>query len=842
MRTFKDFLRSEIFAERAKERGCLSVYDPERRFRDVVLSLSGDKCRVIDVSESLITKREEAAMALGDLSRGEIHQLILWIPMRVPRQEEELQKDPFAVFAQVGEVFPQGDGDEYADLCRRAKPDHISEINRLFEIGEPSFEMVDAVDEGGSWPKLKTLLGVSSAREILAALLSPNQRQEEALKQDETWYPEAKDFVLRSLAHKLKTRGQTRQSIAEELWRLILFSEFVMDSGGEVPAGLENVPRVGEDARALVFDVCAQLRSHDDHKENYRTEAQEVEDKLGLAERSAQMKNLGNRDTFSCEERIFLNRMVIAALDGRIPEAREIWRSRLRSVWLGREDRLTEWTLAARALDVMETAASLPTPRYASLEGIVQAYAVSWRELDRHHRELEQAANQMQTSHDGLARLLKAARSSYLRAVESLQAEFVRLVEAEGWPITNGQILWNRQIFNGVVDPLLEVGAKVAYFLVDSLRYELGVEVEKQLSDKFPVDLRTVCAQLPTYTEIGMASLMPEAADQLSMESKDNTLTTTLGDKPATTPSGRFAHLKKCKGDMAHDIELEDLVRKTKGQLKIPETAKLLVVRTRDIDAIAHESPHQVLELIPSLVRQIIRGVTKVAELGFDHVVIATDHGFILFEENSAGDQCPKPPGNWVVQKPRCLLGEGEPDKNSAVMKAAELGIPGPIRNYAAPRTLIPYTRGQIYYHEGLSLQECVLPCLAVDLTSAGTSKAKPKHPQLTLTYKQGKTDRITSRRPVVDLAWPEAELFAEESEREVALEAIDSKGRVVGIAGAGQSLNPATGCARIRPGSAISIGLRMEDHFEGAFKVRIIDPNTGAVLAETQLRTAYLQ
>lgn len=839
---FKDFLRNEVFGERAQQKGCLVVYDPERRFRDVVLSLEGDRCRVIDVSDSIISKREEAVEALGNLARGEIHELILWIPMPVPREEEDLQKDPFAVFSRVGEVFPKGDGDEYADLCRRAKPDHISEINRLFEAGEPTFEMVDAVDEGGSWPKLKTLLGVSSAREILVALLSPNDRQKETLTQDATWCPEAKDFVFRSLGHKLKTRGQTGQSFADELWRLILFSEFVLDSAGEVPNGLELVPRVREDARALVFDVCALLRSHDDHKETYRTVAQEVEDELGLAERSVHMKNLGTRDTFSCEERIFLDRLVLAALDGRIADAREIWSSRLRSVWLGREDRLTEWTLAVRALDVMDVAASLPVPRYPNLEAIVQGYVGSWRELDRHHRELEQAANQLQAAHDGLAQLLKAARSSYLKAVEALQAEFVRLVQAEGWPIANGQFLWNRQVFAKAVDPLLEVGTKVAYFLVDSLRYELGVELEKQLADKFPVELRTVCAQLPTYTEVGMASLMPEAAEQLALEAREDSLVTTLGGKVATAPATRFAHLKRCKGDMAHDVELDDLVRKTKGQLKLPETARLLVVRTRDIDAIAHESPHQVLDIIPSLVRQIIRGISKAAELGFERAVIATDHGFILFQEKTAGDYCPKPPGNWVVQKARCLLGEGEPDRNNLVMKAAELGIPGAIRNYAAPKTLVPYTKGQIYYHEGLSLQECVLPCLTVELTTSGPSQTKPANPLLTLTYKQGKTDRITSRRPVVDLAWPEGDFFAEESEREVALEATDSKGNGVGFAGAGQSVNPATGCVKIRPGSAISVGLRMEDHFAGSFKVRAIDPRTNAILAEIQLRTAYLQ
>ena len=104
--------------------------------------------------------------------------------------------------------------------------------------------------------------------------------------------------------------------------------------------------------------------------------------------------------------------------------------------------------------------------------------------------------------------------------MEALQAEFVRLVAAEGWPASGGQVALERP---GVLEgggAGLEAGERVAYFLVDSLRYELGVEIEKQLSDKLQVTLQTVCAQLPTYTEVGMASLMPDAESALKLVAK----------------------------------------------------------------------------------------------------------------------------------------------------------------------------------------------------------------------------------------------------------------------------------------------------------------------------------
>ena len=606
--TIRDYIQKEVFQDRAREHGCLVIYDPARRYRDLARGLDGGACRVLDASESVIEQRELASVALKDLAEGRIHQLIVWVPAVRPQDDEVRQKDPFGVFGVIGAEFPSGDGDLYDSLCRRAKPDHVPEINRLFEEGEPTFDTIDALDQGGSWPKLKTLLAVTSAKEIVLAILAPKPEQDEALKTDPTWVSEAREFIQRSLGHKLKTKGQTRSSIAEELWRVILFSEFVFDSKGDIPAALETVSRCGKEARDLVFDICDELRKHEDYKDAYLITAQEVERELSLANRSEGMESLGERDTFSFEERHFLNRLVNDALDGRLDEARAIWQSRRRTIRLSHEDRLAEWSLAARALDLLDS-----------------------------------------------------------------------------------------------------------------------------------------------------------------------------------------------------------------------------------------ESPHQVLQVIPALVRQIIRGVSKVADLGFQKAVIATDHGFILVHEQAAGNVAQKPAGQWLIEKARCLLGQGQADATNVLLKRADMGIPGDFEDFAAPKALVPYSRGQIYYHEGLSLQECVLPCLTVDL-KATAKTARPSAPRLTLTYRQGRSDKITTRRPVVDLSWPDVSLFADESEIEVTVEASDSKGNIVGWVGSGQSVNPATGGVRICPGQAISIGLRMEDAFAGQFTVKVLDPATNALIAQLPLKTAYLE
>ena len=442
--------------------------------------------------------------------------------------------------------------------------------------------------------------------------------------------------------------------------------------------------------------------------------------------------------------------------------------------------------------------------------------------------------------HEGLDKVILAARADYLKMAGKLQAEFIRLVQDEGWPGSGGNLLRNSIVFEREVGPALEAGQRIVYFLIDSLRYELAVELEKQLSAKHQVRLQPVCAQLPTYTEVGMASLMPEADKALSLVQMDDTLVTHLGGQKATTPATRLAYLQSKKGDLCADIEIEDLVRPGK-KIKLQEQVRLLVVRSREIDEVAHSSPRQVLKVIPAIIRDIVKGINKAESMGFQRAVIATDHGFVLLQEQEAGNVVPRPPGKWLIEKTRCCLGQGEPDGNNVVLPREQVGIPGEFRDYAAPKTLVPYTRGTLYYHEGLSLQECVLPCLSVELKIQAKKRAAP---ELQITYKQGKTEKITTRTPVVDIAWPQDELdvTGEEHEIEVLLEAVDAKGKVVGWVRSGQTVNAATQGVRIRPGQIVSVGLRMGDDFSGSFVVRLIDPATQTLIAELNLRTSYLE
>ena len=65
------------------------------------------------------------------------------------------------------------------------------------------------------------------------------------------------------------------------------------------------------------------------------------------------MRDLGERDTFSFEERSFLAGYIDALQAGDFPTAETIASARKGSVWVQESDRQLLWTLAERALELL---------------------------------------------------------------------------------------------------------------------------------------------------------------------------------------------------------------------------------------------------------------------------------------------------------------------------------------------------------------------------------------------------------------------------------------------------------------------------------------------------------
>lgn len=522
MSSIAEYIHDEVFRARLRRSAVLVVYDPHRRYRELCVSLAGDTVAVVDASESSIESREAAVRAFVSLGRGEPgpKELLIYVPARAPVTDEERQADPFAAYTACGAVFPSGDGDDYLSLCLKAKPDHATEIRSLFERDpSPSFALIDNVGGGLQWPTLRTLLQAESAHDILFALLVPSPKHKEALQANEAWVGEARALLGATLGLKLITRGQTWSSVADELWRFLLFSEFVFDLPSDLPTALSDVPRAPEAARPLVEDLCDRLRNDARTRPTYIERAEQAERDLDLPNHGQAIAEPGGRETFPFEERAILAASLRALEADRLDDIRGILDRHRGSVWIGKGESQVQWGLVEAALRVVECcddAERQLADHARGLDALIGYYVSSLCEVDRRQREFEQSTADIISPDGAMKAVIEHARQRYGRLIEKISALFTRHLEATGRPPPGR--LANADVFNRFVQPRLnESRRRVAYFLVDALRYELGVALHTELAETDQVELLPACAQLPTVTPVGMASLLPGAGSGLQL-------------------------------------------------------------------------------------------------------------------------------------------------------------------------------------------------------------------------------------------------------------------------------------------------------------------------------------
>ena len=252
------FIRDNVLSRRLKEAECLVVYDPDRRYRDLCLQIASDEVAVVDAAESSIESREAATQAFQKLGAGILKGLLIYIPAKAPITDEQKQVDPFALYTECGAQFPNpaADSDEYQNLCLKAKPECSAELRQIFKDDpSPSFAVIDAVGGGLNYPQLRATLKAESSIDILLALLAPTEAQQQALKASDRWVAEGKEFLKTNIGLNLKTRAKTWSPIADELWRFVLFSEFVFDLPITLPDSLQGVPHASNQADIVINEV-----------------------------------------------------------------------------------------------------------------------------------------------------------------------------------------------------------------------------------------------------------------------------------------------------------------------------------------------------------------------------------------------------------------------------------------------------------------------------------------------------------------------------------------------------------------------------------------------------------
>jgi hypothetical protein len=116
----------------------------------------------------------------------------------------------------------------------------------------------------------------------------------------------------------------------------------------------------------------------------------------------------------------------------------------------------------------------------------------------------------------------------------------------------------------------------------------------------------------------------------------------------------------------------------------------------------------------------------------------------------------------------------------------------------------------------------------------------KPSY-TVTLRYKRG-GKRVTTMRPVFEVAVDADSLFPDDAPVEILLEARSAADDIVGEALHSPPVNPATGTLSLRPGERVDVTLRLDESYEGKLVVTALNPTTltGYPNCRVELKTDY--
>ena len=114
--------------------------------------------------------------------------------------------------------------------------------------------------------------------------------------------------------------------------------------------------------------------------------------------------------------------------------------------------------------------------------------------MDRLQREFEQAVGDYIPTTASMSDAVDHCRRRYAKLAEKVQRFSPGISRPTGWP-PQGRLA-NADVFDTLVAPMLkESGRRVAYIMVDALRYELGVTLHRQLAETEQAEIQAACAR-----------------------------------------------------------------------------------------------------------------------------------------------------------------------------------------------------------------------------------------------------------------------------------------------------------------------------------------------------------
>ncbi|MBN1458235.1 MAG: PglZ domain-containing protein [Armatimonadetes bacterium] len=586
-----------------------------------------------------------------------------------------------------------------------------------------SVDEIDRLIEGGD-SRLQLIFSTGDPQAIALRFLSDESVDVEIAAKKAL--PELKECLARALGvgtEAVATAAEFRARLA----RFVLLSDLAMGIRGLPGALVGAQVAEGEAELQACAHLADQWRNRTDLRHVYRVAAGQVEQELGLAALDLAIPDSSAVQTFACVERLLQEGTERVLLQKAVPALVERARARQSSFWSEADpDMQAQWALIAAAGEVLVEAGRVEAGLKeggGDIAVILRAYTEGdepWCRLDTAHRNLEQLYQTLDVDLEarrGLEALVVQARQRYSAVSAALAEAFLRAYRDVGFKVTEtGR---QSEVFAQHVRPHLKTG-KVAYVLVDALRYEMAEELMAAAGEDFEVSLKPVLGTVPTITEIGMAALLPGAEEGVEVVAAGSgRLALKVSGQVLGDRKTRLQYLAEKAGVPVIDCTLEELLPQPKRPLKqrIAE-AQLVVVTSQEIDSLCEgENVSLARQVMDTLLERLLRGCRVLRNLGAQLIVVVADHGFLFGEEIGSDMKIEAPGGQTVDLHRRVWVGKGGAAEPACMRTPlAALGVQSDL-DICVPWSLAAFkVKGGAgaYFHGGMSPQELVIPVLAL--------------------------------------------------------------------------------------------------------------------------------
>lgn len=435
----------------------------------------------------------------------------------------------------------------------------------------------------------------------------------------------------------------------------------------------------------------------------------------------AVLEEVQDEDFFEVIDQWIVRDLVRKTLDGTFDsgKVRAIVKSRENRHWAEKYEPYYHALLSAAQLLEAIAHADFTVP--AGLEEGFEQYTRAGYKVDQQYRHFIRALRQAPSA-GMLQPLYERVEKKYTNDwLLPLSEGWQRcLAKHDGWYAgAKSQASFWRTV---VQEPYVAQKRKVFVIISDALRYEIGEELHRSIGalNKFECRLDYRVSGLPSYTQLGMALLLPHRqislgesddiwVDGLSskgLQARAKILNANGGGARATAISAEDLNAYAVKSDEANAlVQNHDVVYVYHNV--IDKTGDDKVSEERVFDAAAGE-----IQFLTALIRRI-------ASNNITHMVITADHGFIYqaeaLPESDFADAGIS--GNVTKSNRRFVMGHNL-THNDAVTAypARQLGL------NADAQVLIPkgmsrlrrQGAGSRFVHGGATLQEVVIPVLTI--------------------------------------------------------------------------------------------------------------------------------